>query len=89
MEDASLACCGLNCSPECTYRETNNCPGCRAAEGKVFWGECTLATCCISKKLDHCGHCDTFPCDDLKAYSFSTTENGDNGRRIERLKEAR
>ena len=27
----------------CTYREQTGCPGCRAAAGKMFWGECAVA----------------------------------------------
>nr|SUY21614.1 Protein of uncharacterised function (DUF3795) [Clostridioides difficile] len=34
--------------------------------GKPFWGgECKVKTCCESKELNHCGECDTFPCDML------------------------
>jgi len=53
----------------------------------MFWGECDLAKCCIAKGLDHCGKCEEFPCEQLKACSFSK-EYGDNGRRIENLRAA-
>jgi hypothetical protein len=79
-----LAYCGLDCQA-CNFRTKTNCPGCRAAGSKVFWGECALAKCCIAKSLEHCGKCDQFPCEQLKAFSFAK-EHGDNGRRIENLR---
>ncbi len=75
--------CGLYCS-ECNYREKMNCPGCIAAKGKMFWGECELAKCCVGKELQHCGKCDEFPCDKLKAFSYDEKQ-GDNGQRIRNL----
>ena len=82
----SLAYCGLDCQA-CDFRAKAKCPGCRAAQGKVFWGECALATCCIAKNLEHCGRCDQFPCEQLKQFSFAK-DHGDNGRRIENLRAA-
>ena len=82
-----LAYCGLDCG-NCEWRERKSCPGCQAAAGEMFWGQCALATCCIGKGLAHCGRCDEFPCEQLKAFSFSESENGDNGQRIENLKAA-
>ncbi len=86
MTIESLAYCGLRCD-ECGFREKMNCPGCQAAAGKVFWGQCALAACCIDKGLPNCGKCAQFPCDQLRAFSFSK-DNGDNGRRIENLRAA-
>ena len=82
-----MAYCGLECDP-CSYRAKSNCPGCRAAAGNVFWGECVLAKCCIAKGHEHCGKCKDFPCEQLKAFSFGEGEPGDNGRRIENLRAA-
>lgn len=56
------------------------------AKGKLFWGQCELATCCIGKSLEHCGQCQDFPCDTLKEYSYDS-EHGDNGERIRVLQE--
>lgn len=82
-----MAYCGLDCEA-CGYREKTNCPGCRTAAGKMFWGECDLAMCCIDKAIEHCGRCDDFPCPQLQAYSYAS-EHGDNGRRIENLRALR
>ena len=87
MRQDDMAMCGLDCG-SCSYREKSNCPGCRVAGGKMFWGECELATCCLAKGLPHCGKCDEFPCERLRAFSFSDSEHGDNGRRIENLRAA-
>lgn len=81
-----MAYCGLECDA-CSFRTKTNCPGCRVAGGKLFWGECALAKCCIAKGHEHCGKCEEFPCEQLKEYSFSK-EHGDNGRRIENLRAA-
>ena len=82
-----MAYCRLDCGI-CTWREKCNCPGCQAAAGKMFWGECAIATCCIERELAHCGHCSDFPCEQLKAFSYSDSEHGDNGQRIENLRAA-
>jgi Protein of unknown function (DUF3795) len=79
-----MAYCGLDCGT-CEHREKTGCPGCRAAAGTMFWGECDLAMCCIDKGIEHCAQCDDFPCPHLMAYSYAT-EHGDNGRRIENLR---
>jgi len=81
---SKLAYCGLDCQT-CSFRTTRKCPGCQAAAGKMFWGECTLAKCCIGKGFEHCGKCEQFPCEQLEAFSFAK-EQGDNGRRIENLR---
>jgi len=77
--------CGIYCG-ECEYREEFNCSGCIDNEGEIFWGECDVAKCCIQKGLEHCGKCEDFVCDCLHDYAFSESE-GDDGKRIEELKE--
>ncbi|MFZ5354501.1 MAG: DUF3795 domain-containing protein [Bacillota bacterium] len=77
--------CGIYCG-ECEYKEQFNCPGCIEAEGKMFWGDCEVSSCCTQKKHEHCGGCESFACDTLKRFAYHP-EQGDNGRRIERLKE--
>ena len=81
-----LAYCGTDCQV-CGFRAKADCPGCQASAGQMFWGECGLAKCCIDMGLEHCGKCEQFPCEQLKAYSFDK-EHGDNGRRIENLRAA-
>ncbi len=76
--------CGL-CCETCTYKESHNCGGCIATDGKPFYGECTLAKCANEKKRRFCGECEHFPCELLNNYSFDK-EHGDNGERIENCK---
>lgn len=78
--------CGLLCA-ECTYKEPCNCKGCMEQDGKMFWGECPVASCCQSKGHEHCGQCDNLPCEQLTAFSHDK-EHGDNppGKRIEQVK---
>ena len=76
--------CGIECE-QCDYREKFKCPGCRKAEGKIFWGECELAKCSMAKGIDFCYECGEFPCDLLKAFAYNE-EQGDNGKRIENLR---
>ena len=83
MADSFMGRCGIDCEA-CNYREQMNCPGCPATEGKPFWGECKLAMCCISKGYEHCGQCQEFPCEVLKAFSYDP-DQGDNGQRIRNL----
>jgi len=85
MADSFMAMCGIDCG-ECSYREPNSCPGCKAAEGKLFWGECEVAKCCIGKGLAHCGGCQELPCETLKEYAYHP-DHGDNGKRIAVLRE--
>lgn len=62
-----------------------DCNGCQAAEGKLFWGECEVAKCCIAKGHSHCGRCREFPCAVLHEYAHHP-EQGDKGKRILNLK---
>ncbi len=75
--------CGIYCG-DCDYREKMNCPGCNKAEGKIFWGECKLAKCSISKGIVNCSECSDLPCAMLTEFSYDK-EQGDNGKRIENL----
>ena len=84
MADSFMGRCGIDCEA-CGYREQAGCPGCQATGGKLFWGECAVATCCIAKGHDHCGQCGEFPCAVLHEYAHYP-EHGDNGKRIINLK---
>ena len=83
MASLRMSRCGIDCEA-CEYRSKMSCPGCQAAAGKLFWGECSVAQCCIHKEHDHCGQCADFPCDTLKEYAYHP-EQGDNGERIRNL----
>lgn len=77
--------CGLSCK-DCELRESCNCGGCVATEGKPFHGGCEVADCVKSKgHIRFCGECADFTCELLKRYSFDP-EHGDNGGRIENCK---
>lgn len=82
-----LSRCGIRCD-ECAYREKMNCPGCHASQGALFWGECRVAACSIRRRLNNCGECSSIPCQALRDFSYDA-EQGDNGRRIRNLLQAR
>lgn len=85
MTDTFMGRCGIDCET-CSLREESGCPGCTATEGKPFWGECSLAKCCIVKNHEHCGGCNDFPCNLLHKFSYDP-EHGDNGKSISNLRE--
>lgn len=76
----------MNCT-ECRFALENDCPGCM--RGKVFEDEeCEVLECCVGKGFEHCGKCESFPCDMLKEISFDKL-TGDGGARLMRLKALR
>ena len=88
MREQRSSCCGTICT-ECEYYP-NECAGCQAVQGKVFWlgftGEdvCGIYDCCIhQKKLLHCGLCKALPC---KRYELSepTKSEAENQANLER-----
>ncbi len=59
--------CGALCN-YCIYfkgEKQPQCPGCRAVEGKPFWGSCEIYACAEKHGVEHCGLCDEFPCDNF------------------------
>ena len=84
MDNRMKAYCGTYCGV-CTFKEAVHCPGCQACAGRPFWGECSMALCCIDKGLEHCGHCGELPCETLEA-AFHNGEHGDDGARLRNLK---
>jgi uncharacterized protein DUF3795 len=58
--------------------------GCQASHGDMFYGECAVAKCAISKKLEHCGLCPDLPCKTLQA-AFDNPEHGDKGERYTKI----
>ncbi|XMB66829.1 DUF3795 domain-containing protein [Mycoplasmatota bacterium zrk1] len=81
------AMCGIDCS-KCDYKDKMNCGGCHKQEGKMFWGECGVAKCVLSRKHTTCVECTKFPCSLLKEFAYDE-EQGDNGERIENLRKLR
>lgn len=74
--------CGLDCDT-CYGKTEHGCSGCRKVAGKPFWGECELYSCCRGKNAEHCGKCESFPCDTLKEWASSEgTERIDNLRKL-------
>ena len=46
------------------------CDGCLAFEGRhiVHWGSCKIRACAMKKKVENCGWCDRFPCEELETF---------------------
>jgi hypothetical protein len=72
--------CGI-----CEWRDRTHCPGCQANQGKMFWGQCAVATCSGAKGYQHCGFCPELPCQVLQ-HAFNNPEHGDSGERLANLK---
>ena len=83
MDKTMTAFCGAYCGV-CEWREKVGCGGCRASAGRLFWGECNKAKCCIEKGLEHCGQCAEMPCQKLREL-FDDPEHGDQGARLRNL----
>jgi len=79
-----MAMCGTYCGV-CQWKDRCNCGGCQACRGSMFWGECDIAKCCISKGYAHCGFCPDMPCQKLLDL-FADPEHGDHGARINNLR---
>ncbi len=86
-EIREMARCGLDCG-NCDWRERCNCPGCQAAMGHMFHGECEVALCSIGKGIDHCGQCADFPCETLNRFAFDKEHGDPEGSRIKVLRRA-
>ena len=46
--------------------------GCRKIAGDCYWtgcNSCYFRVCCIEKQIDHCGHCNDFPCERYKKWA--------------------
>jgi len=84
MDRQLIGMCGAYCG-SCEWKAKVNCPGCLAAKGKMFWGDCSVAKCAIEKGFQHCGFCPDVPCATLQGY-FDNPEHGDNGERLDNLK---
>ncbi|WP_322199476.1 DUF3795 domain-containing protein [Acutalibacter intestini] len=79
---ANCSVCGIDCGA-CKFREEQNCAGCKAIQGQVFWGACELYACNAEKEQEHCGKCPQFPCGKLKEWAAAENpERIDNLRRL-------
>lgn len=79
-----IAFCGTYCGV-CEWKDKVDCKGCQECQSNVFWGQCDKAKCCIDKGFEHCGHCPEMPCQ-LLLDLFNDPEHGDNGARLNNLK---
>jgi hypothetical protein len=84
MDKEQIGMCGAYCGV-CSWKDKTNCPGCQSCKGDMFWGDCAVAKCCLTKNITHCGLCPKVPCDVLKGF-FNNPEHGDNGERLANLK---
>jgi hypothetical protein len=81
-----LSYCGLDCV-NCAIREEVLCEGCRDSDNTYWGGICEIKECAVHiQKVENCSYCKKFPCEILLDISFDP-ETGDDGARIERLKE--
>lgn len=61
-----IAFCGVNCET-CPDYKNKLCPSCR----KSVWeenDECMPVKCCRERKINCCGKCGGFPCDDMREF---------------------
>ncbi|HII92483.1 MAG TPA: DUF3795 domain-containing protein [Methanosarcina sp.] len=74
--------CGVNCDG-CPHLN-NECTGCNAIEGKVYWAQhigadvCPVYKCVKEKGYQNCGDCSQIPCElwvSLKDPSLSEEEH--------------
>jgi hypothetical protein len=64
MNEKLVAPCGTYCGT-CKFlnrEEKPSCSGCGNQNGEPFWGKCRLYAC-AKGRVEHCGLCDSFPCD--------------------------
>lgn len=83
MDRSMIAYCGSYCG-SCEWKDKLGCKGCKASAGKMFWGQCEKAACCIFKGYEHCGECPEVPCEELRLL-FGDPEHGDKGVRMRNL----
>ena len=48
--------CGKNCD-DCSYKISEQCPGCMEGPGHQTYGACDLARCCRDKGHEKCDTC--------------------------------
>lgn len=65
---------GENEGAEAVMKKNPLCKGCWNTTDDCFFrcgrsGECNLRTCCIERKINHCGECIIFPCEVYKKFA--------------------
>lgn len=83
MDKSMIAYCGSYCGT-CAWKDKTGCRGYKANEGKMLWGECDIAKCCIGKGYTHCGECPFLTCERLQV-AFDDPKHGDHGTRLRNL----
>ena len=68
MNENLLGKCGFYCGACPTYND-NNCKGCIEEHRE---GDCFSRDCAMEKKLDFCGKCEKFPCNEIINKPHST-----------------
>lgn len=82
-----VAPCGMNCAVCYAHlRKKKTCPGCRGQEESqpAYCRRCRIRECVLSRGLDFCFECSSFPCPPVKQmdkryrqrYHVSLIENG-------------
>ena len=82
-----VAPCGMNCAVCYAHlRKKKTCPGCRGQEESqpAYCRRCRIRECVLSRGLDFCSECSSFPCPPVKQmdkryrqrYHVSLIENG-------------
>ena len=79
METEVFSPCGLVCNDCKWYKgeKDPHCLGCKAVEGKPFWGTCLTFSCAQKHGVENCGKCTDFPCKDFME-RFDPTEGPEN-----------
>ena len=75
-----IAFCGVDCGSCVDYKD-GKCPGCRESvwpEGD----ECMPVACCREKNISCCGQCQSFPCEDMKAFYGESESHRDAYERM-------
>lgn len=73
MDEKLIGKCGFYCGACKTYL-AGNCKGCLEEHQT---GDCFTRDCVLKKKIDFCGQCPSFPCDDIVEKPHSTVLDKD------------
>jgi len=68
--------------------EELKCHGCRADVRFVYCRTCKLDKCAASKGIDFCGSCESYPCDDLKAFQAAMPHRIELWASLDRIRDA-
>jgi hypothetical protein len=68
--------------------EEIRCEGCRSETRFIYCQTCTLDKCAASRGIDFCGSCDSYPCDELKAFQAAMPHRIELWQAQQRIREA-